>query len=591
MEPITMELEMPRLPLINKVFIFSLAVMFLLAMHFPMQNPGGAGLSLSFNVTTWMALSISLGIGLYKISTAREIKYSALTISLFVCALLLTIPILYDNVNMDNISNRLIGLWVGFVFFVVLQQFKFSEQQKQQLLWLVVLAVIIEALFGLWQYLMLEPGNMFVYNTKVNRPYGIFQQPNVMASFLATGLVISGFLIPTQLTRSRSVFSKMTLLYLVPLLTVPLLIALASRTGWLGATLATIGILPFIYHFSTKKHCASWLISIIVGAVLGIIIIQSQGTGDFILAKADVESPRRYTIPQTLDMIVEKPLTGYGYGRFEHEYIHYTATRHQQDENYRAGLAQMDHPHNELLFWGAEGGVLPIIALLLAALFVALHINKVKGSKRLALYSLFIPIVLHTQLEYPFYHSAIHWFIFIILIYWIDQEVSHYNTQRFSNGSKIILRISSLLIPILTSVYMLTLLHTNLVLIEYERSNPKNPEILKQVSNHGAWKYRFEHDVYTTYFNIGLTLNKAELIREYVSWAVKTLDKKAYPSKYKRLILAYQALNEPKNVEKIKAEAKFLFPAVNFSNINYIPPSSAVLQVSEGVTLIENKDK
>ena len=54
---------------------------------------------------------------------------------------------------------------------------------------------MIQALFGYFQYFFLEAGNMFGYNTKANRPYGIFQQPNVMASFLATGFVLSAYLL------------------------------------------------------------------------------------------------------------------------------------------------------------------------------------------------------------------------------------------------------------------------------------------------------------------------------------------------------------------------------------------------------------
>ena len=583
---------MANISFLNKAFIFSLAVVFLLAMHFPMQNPGGAALSLSFNVTTWMALSFSFGLGFYKISSHREIIYSKLTLGLFICVVLLTIPTIYDNANLSNVDDRMIGLWAGFIFFVILQQFKFSEQQKYQLLWLILLAVVIEALFGFWQYLMLEPGNMFVYNTVVNRPYGIFQQPNIMASFLATGLVLSGFLITTLSSKPQAIVSKLTLLFVIPLLTVPLLIALASRTGWLGAIIAIACVLPFLYHFSTKKRFFGWFAAILIGIVIGLFMIQSQGTDDIILKKADVESPRTYIIPQAFDMIVEKPLAGYGYGKFEYEYINYTAKRHQQDVNYKPGLPMMDHPHNELLFWAVEGGVIPLIGILLAALFVALHILKAKAGKRLAIFALFIPIGLHTQLEYPFYHSAIHWIIFLILIYWIDQEVSTYGSKQFSGLSKTLLRVASVIVPVLVSFYMITALHTNVVLIEYELSRPKNPDILKRVSNHTVWKARFERDVYNTYFDFGLVTENPDLLRQYVSWATGRLKERPQPSMYKRLIIVYQALNEHDNSDKTIAEANFYFPDMSFSDIHYHRASAASsAQASESSALNENKEQ
>lgn len=77
-----------------------------------------------------------------------------------------------------------------------------------------------------------------------------------------------------------------------------------------------------------------------------------QGTSGFVANKADLESPRRFTFPQTIDMIIEKPFTGYGYGKFEAQYLLYTARQHQLNSSYPAGLASMDHPHNELLYWG-----------------------------------------------------------------------------------------------------------------------------------------------------------------------------------------------------------------------------------------------
>ncbi|MGR5542648.1 pilin glycosylation ligase domain-containing protein, partial [Vibrio campbellii] len=90
------------------------------------------------------------------------------------------------------------------------------------------------------------------YNTVANRPYGIFQQPNVMASFLATGLVISGYL----LARKNNKYSSLgdtAILYLTPIMTTPLLVVLSSRTGWLGALIGALLIIPYLLRFSTKR--------------------------------------------------------------------------------------------------------------------------------------------------------------------------------------------------------------------------------------------------------------------------------------------------------------------------------------------------
>lgn len=210
-----LEPQAPSVPL-NKPFLLALGGVYLLAMHFFMPNPGGAGLALSFNVTTWLVLSIALAVGLYQLANSRKLRYSKLTVVFVLSCVIMTLPMCYTNANWQGALSRLTGLWAGMLLFVVLQQFYFSNKHKQRLLWFIVLACLIEAAFGLFQYFELKPGNLFGYNTTANRPYGIFQQPNVMASFLATGLVLSGYLLARQPKKYNKHLSEVSLLYLTP---------------------------------------------------------------------------------------------------------------------------------------------------------------------------------------------------------------------------------------------------------------------------------------------------------------------------------------------------------------------------------------
>lgn len=573
-----LEIKAPKLPLI-KPFLVSLGFVFLVAMHFYMPNPGGSGLALSFNATTWLAISVSLAIGLYQLGTTGYLRYNKLTIGLFICCVMMTVPIFYAGSKPALVAIRLAGLWAGFLLFFVLQQFRFSNKQKQRLLWFITIAVFIESLFGWAQFFLLQPGNIFGYDTEINRPYGIFQQPNVMASFLATGLALSGYLLTRQPTKYQRHISEVTLLYLMPLLCVPLLIVLGSRTGWLAALLSTLLVLPYVYRFATKKRFIGWTVSILLGVGLGFSCLTIPSEQEPIaLEKMHLQSPRQYTFPQALDMLIEKPFTGYGYGRFEPEYLVYTARQHQLNLSYKPGLASMVHPHNELLYWGVEGGLLPLLAILLAALFVLARLYQAKKGTRLAMFALFVPIVLHSQLEYPFYHSAIHWIAFIILLYWVDQRACHYRQASLSIISQSTLRVLSLVMPIVSGFYLTTTLHTNYVLTGFERSQPKNPDILNQVSNPVVWQDRYNWDIYSTFLNIGLMTQQDELIQAYVDWSLKIIRDKPRPAFYNNLILAYLGLGETIKAEQIRSEAQFLFPDINFSEVHYIPPDIDALK-------------
>ncbi|PSU93589.1 pilin glycosylation ligase domain-containing protein, partial [Photobacterium kishitanii] len=255
------------LPLV-RFFLASVGLLFIVAMHYFQHNPGGSGLELSFNAAAWIPFSVAISCGLLEICRQKVWRYSRMTLLLFSCCVLLTLPVFYPNADGFAASNRLLTLWAGFLFFTSLQQFVFTHSQRQRLLWFITIAVLIEAVFGWYQFLWLTANNRFGYDIIANRPYGIFQQPNVMASFLATGLVIAAYLL-ARLPRYRGkwVWQHMILLA-VPVLTIPLLVVLNSRTGWLGATIGSLLMLPYLYRFAAKYQQRMWGLMLLLGLAL-----------------------------------------------------------------------------------------------------------------------------------------------------------------------------------------------------------------------------------------------------------------------------------------------------------------------------------
>lgn len=573
-----LESNKSRTPL-NRKFLIVIACTFLVAMNVFMPNPGGSGLALSFNPSTWISLSLALAIGFYQISNRYQIRYSKLGVVLLLCGAVLTVPIFLPNAIVEESTGRILGLWSGLILFFVLQQFQFTNKQKQRLLWLILIATALQGLYGYVQFLVLEPDNILGYNTVANRPYGIFQQPNVLASFLATGLVLSGYLLARQPQKYRRKLGQLIFLVSVPALCVSLLVIVASRTGWLGATLATLLVTPYLMRFSTPKRVCAWLTSIAVGILLGLTVPQlTDSNFDSLLKdKKDLQSLRDIHFPQAIDMIIEKPFTGYGYGQFESSYVLYTARQHQLNADYPPAVAALDHPHNELMLWGVEGGVATIIAILLAGAYTIYKASSARKGTKLALLALFAPIAVHSQLEYPFYHSAIHWVTFIILLYWLDQRTARYKTVNFSVVSKVTLRVSSLVLPILTTFYMLSTLHTNYVLTQFEKSQPRNPNILEKVSNPVAWKDRYDWDVYSTYLTIGLFTKDKTLIEPYIEWSQDIIQRKPRPAFYNNLIVAYRGMGNESKAKQIQEEAEYLFPKLDFSKVRYSKASQAII--------------
>ncbi|GAB3522938.1 PglL family O-oligosaccharyltransferase [Photobacterium alginatilyticum] len=549
-------------------FLASIGFLFLLAMHYFQHNPGGSGLELSFNAASWIPFSFAVAFGLFEICRQKTWRYSRLTLILIACCTLLTVPAFYPNAVGSEVINRLLALWAGLIFFICLQQFSFTHSQRQRMLWMVLIAVWIQASLGWYQFIWLEPDNWMGYDTIGNRPYGIFQQPNVMASFLATGLVLSAYLL-ARIPMYRGKWSWQQLfLLLTPVITIPILVVLSSRTGWLGAIIGTGLMIPYLRRFAAKAPYRMWLLMIALGLSASWNLVSSTGWTP-VEKKVSLESARSIHIPQAFNMFLKQPLTGYGYGTFETSFITQTAQWHHADPEQHFGMAALDHPHNELLYWASEGGVVPLLALLLAAAAVFAKIKKAREGTQLALVGLFFPITLHTQLEYPFYHSLAHWVIFIILIYWVDNLTAKY--YRFKASYVLTIRVLVVLLPIATTSYMVTTLYSGYLLTKYETTRPVNVDYLLKVNNPWAWKHRFEWDLHVTQLQLGASSNNPTLINEYIQWATQKAVNWPRPALYQNLIAAYHLLGNISQAEQIRQEAQYLFPNIDFTSSEATP--------------------
>ncbi|WP_413112589.1 Wzy polymerase domain-containing protein [Thaumasiovibrio sp. DFM-14] len=543
-------------------FLGAMGGLFLVTMHTFMHNPGGSGLALPFNQATWIPLSFAIGVGLLEICRQQHCRYTHLTLLLFVCAVLLTLPLFYPHSTPEHALPRLLTVWAGWLLFVATQQFVFSHRQRQRLLWFILLAVLIEAALGWVQFLLLTTDNPIGYNTAANRPYGIFQQPNVMASFMATGLVLSAYLMAREpLYRGRWHYRHLPLL-LTPVMTIPLLLVLGSRTGLWGGLIGGLMILPFLIRFAAKTQYRLWLLMCLLGGAMAFNWLSSPDTA-FREMALTFDGGRTVHIPQNLKMLQTKPLMGYGYGNFESSYIMETAHWYQQGVINTPSLPGLEHAHNELLFWAVEGGILPLLGLLLAALAVYLRVKRAKAGTHLALVAICWPIILHTQLEYPFYHSIAHFVVFIVLIYWIDNLTAKYYKKTVNHTLNI--RLAACSLPLSVTLVMLSGLQSGYWLTQFERQRPVNPVYLTNVSNPYLWQQRFDWNLHTTELQVGAATAEFKLIESYIDWATQQAKQWPRPSLYQNLILAYALTEENDKRLQLYEEATFLFPNHSFS--------------------------
>ena len=540
-----------------------IALVYLVFGHYFAENPGGHALFLPFNTATWIPVFFLLGFGLWKLGKSKQFCYSELSKFLFIACLLLSIPLIYPDSSFAQSSFRMLGLWAGLLIFVVLQQYDLRGSKLFAVLTIVVIGIWIECL-RYWSIMLTDyfaAGQ--VWSDYKFGMYGIFQQRNVFASFTATGLVISAYLI-TQYKQQKLGRIFLVIHLLAPIMMYQILVSSASRAGWYGAVLGVVLILPLMYRTAGWKVVVLWAFSWVLGYELSQFLVSAGG---FVVPDKDIlalEGPRTYLFPQTILMILSKPLLGFGYGTFESSYLHFIADQYAMGKTAMPPLEETFHPHNELLFWGAEGGLVPLAGLLLAAWAVWRTIWKLEFYERLAIIGVFFPLVLHSQVEYPFYASMMHWMTFIILIFYADSLTNVREVQAI--GSYKSLQLVGIVMPVFTTWFLVTTIQTGTIYSRFQ-SRQLPLAAFSEISNAMVWRNHLNWALYSSALMTGRERDQPELIREYINWAPRMISEQPRPQFYEYWILAHLSLEETDEADLLIAEFRHLFPEREFSMI------------------------
>ncbi|HAT1558083.1 TPA: ligase, partial [Aeromonas hydrophila] len=271
--------------------------------------------------------------------------------------------------------------------------------------------------------------------------------------------------------------------------------------------------------------------------------------------------------PYAAKLIAQSPWVGWGYGSFETTFLHH----YMADKALNPAMVQieynLDHPHNEFLYWAVEGGLAPMIGMVLmggALLWRVLKAGWVKGAALLALVT---PILLHTQTEYPLYHAIALWWALLLLVYVLDAEVEE-GLQASGRASWheyvyrpwLLLRFVAITIPLLVVPFMLTAIHTAWVVTKYERGGYKEPTLLLDVVNPMAWLTRVEFDVNSVRLMVGLQASNHAELEAYLEWGQAFVRHTPRTNIYANMVIALDALGRKEEARALRREALALYP-------------------------------
>ncbi|QFU01480.1 O-Antigen ligase [Halomonas sp. THAF5a] len=437
-------------------FIGTAIFTFTVLMHVSFANLGGSGLRLPFNATVWMGFGVMMALSMWP-ATRGVIRYSAFHKGLGLLLLALWLPFIWSWNEASLIAlPRMLTVTAGAILLLGLAQLQLTRRDWWWLGMAILLGALMETALGYAQMYLPGLDQWLNYTGTLSRPYGIFQQVNVMASFLVTGLVISAWL----LDEARQSRLERGVTLLAPLFMPALILVIQSRTGWLATLIAVPMVLAHLWY-SDRKRFNAWGGALAIGCVLAAIIWWTPWaeTSNTIKSSASSAGERFPVYLHSLRMIAEEPITGWGYGRFQHDFLFSFA-------DWRAALPinqpeiidpiitqNYTHPHNELLYWGIEGGLLPIVAITAFSGWLGWRLwqnGRTGGS--LLFTALLLPLALHSLTELPFYHSQAHWLVFILLV---GMAASiRWSTQKIKNHYTFGVRVGALFAMPLLLVFM-----------------------------------------------------------------------------------------------------------------------------------------
>ena len=527
----------------------------LVGMHFNMEHVGGYGLYLPFNIIGWMFVSLLIGLGFWQIGKSGKISFSQFHCLCWIGFGLMCLPLLYpNNEYADFAVMRLLGLSGGLLLYLSFQQYQFTRKECYWFLYVILGSVLIQIFLSVSGPLL---STVNFLGITLDPPFGALAQKNIIATFFATGTVISLFLLLNDQSAIHSNF-KQGIIFSVPFLVCTQFHSLQSRTGVLALAFG-IGFI-LVFGFQKNKKVFLWLGSVLIGLLIGFKTPYESRPEK---ALDYSENTRMVTYQLTIELIKNNPLFGVGYGNFLSAFrLHYAQRKQEEPSLKTIGNSNMDHPHNETMFWMVEGGIIPLTGLLIIAGGFLIMLWKVKKKEAWAIAGLITPILIHTQLELPFYLSLVHWFIFIFLLYCIDEEYGIWYEAKIR--LTVFIRIIAILLPIIIISYMATTLQTARAITRFERTGFSKPSLLVSVKYPHAWQKKYETLVMKLDLGIAKQTKDYKKLKDYIDWAEGYVKHSPYLFIYYDLATAYQAMGDKEKAWEIYRYAQYLYPGAKW---------------------------
>ena len=265
------------------------------------------------------------------------------------------------------------------IYFVAMQTFRRKEQLRTLIGTVSVVGGVV-ALYGILQYLGLDPVAWGTVPFEARRSFSTFGNPDLLAGYLVIAL-------PCALV---SFLDKNTWRWLHGIntfLLVSCLLTALTRSGWLGALVAVICLAALLGRslkpYWRQMAAIGLAVVIVIGAMMIFSInselnIASKFKGAFQLSGGTAQG--RFQIWKAgYLMVKDRPIFGQGPGTFRLASEHFETQKYVKSV---AGGTVSDNAHNYFIQLASGGG--PIAAVLLYLFFIAWIIRSIKVRREIS---------------------------------------------------------------------------------------------------------------------------------------------------------------------------------------------------------------
>lgn len=535
-----------------------LVTLFLFAPFYYHQHIGGMGLRIPNNISVWFIANFIIWVSLYSCFKHSKIVTPKNIIYIVAFPVLATLSGFITGV--DNPMQwlfRILFIWYGFLFFLALFQYNLSQYSIDRILFVIAVSALLQALAGVCQLFFSSDSLFWIPATKQNIPTGMFEQINNQAIYQVTGLIIAIYLITRPYLQSGKLWKKLLILSLFALGTFVI-----SYSGSRAGILAFILAVPFAiggrwpYFKRVKGLAISALVVSLIGGVLGSSGLVKVSDKIDHVANGYSTSARLGIYAVSADLIQEKPWFGHGIGSFKYKWQFGKADFYKENPEVHLIEGYVTHPHNEILFWAIESGMVAVLGIAIFVVGVTLSLSA-KTQKRRGIYlALLLPVVVHTQVELPFYLSALHWFTALFILFVIMQNATRTIEMRLSSAALVVSRAVCLVMLTfgiiffshsLISSYELGHPMKNVWQTPNAQSNPYFSELVESVQMKSMVQYSMKHDI-------------SDGVESFTAWAEEYIPREPSANLFVLLALAYQDLERKNDMCRIMKIANGIYP-------------------------------